>query len=76
MIVVHNQLPSIDPMRSQGGHRRGYESEHATMRRLHREHVAQERARGRAQRTPATPLSERIFTGPAAAIMALVGLRR
>ena len=73
---MYNHLPHIDPMRSSGGRHRAYESEHATMRRVHREHVAQERARGRAERAPATPLAERILTGPAAAIMALVGLRR
>ena len=73
---MYSHLPNIDPMRSSGGRHRGYESEPATMRRIHREHVAGERARGRAERTSAAPLAERILGGPAAAIMALVGLRR
>ena len=73
---MYNHLPHIDPMRSSGGRHRAYESEHATMRRVHREHVAEERARVRAERTASPSRAERIFSGPAATIMALVGLRR
>jgi hypothetical protein len=73
---VYSQLPNIDPMRSSGGRHRAHESEHATMRRVHREHIAEERARVRAERTTSAPRAERILSGPAAAIMALVGLRR
>lgn len=73
---MYNHLPNIDPMRSPGGRRSAHESEHATMRRVHREHVAEERARGRAERTSSAPPAERILSRPAAALMALVGLRR
>jgi hypothetical protein len=73
---VYNHLPNIDPMRSSGGRHRAHESEHATMRRVHREQVAEERARIRTERAASPPRAERIFSGPAAAIMALVGLRR
>ena len=73
---MYNQLPNIDPTRSLDGRRRRRESEDATMRRRHREHVAEERARARAEQAPAAPLAERILTGPATAILALVGLRK
>jgi hypothetical protein len=73
---VYNHLPNIDPTRSLDGRHRRSESEHATMRRIHREHVAQERAREVDAGAPRVPLGERILSGPAAAIMARVGLRR
>jgi hypothetical protein len=72
---VYNHLPNIDPTRSLDGRHRRPESERATMRRLHREHVACERARVDVK-APRVPLTERILTGPAAAIMTFVGLRR
>jgi hypothetical protein len=72
---VYNHLPRIDPTRSLDGGHRASESEQAALRRLHREHVAAERARG-AEQPPATPLTERILTRPAAALLALVGIRR
>jgi hypothetical protein len=72
---MYNHLPRVDPTRSLDGGRRARESEQAALQRLHREHVAANRARG-AVRRPATPLTRRILAGPTAAILALVGMRR
>ena len=73
---MHNHLPSIDPGRSHGGRHRRFEREHETMRRRHREHLAEERARRAGEQPPAVGLAERVFFGPAAAFMSMVGLRR
>ncbi|MDX6561095.1 MAG: hypothetical protein QOD65_909 [Gaiellales bacterium] len=72
---MYSHLPDVDPTRSLDGRHRTAESEPATMRRIHRETVAAERAQ-RGEQAPAVPLAERILSGPAAAIMAFVGLRR
>jgi hypothetical protein len=71
---MYNHLPGVDPTRSLDGGHRAREGEQAALQRLHREHVAANRARGAAR--PAAPLTRRILAGPTAAILALVGMRR
>ena len=63
---MHHHLPRVDPTRSLDGGRRARESEEAALWRLHREHVAATRRPAGEQR-PATPLTQRLFTGPTAA---------
>ena len=73
---MYNHLPKVDPTRSLDGRRHPPYDERAELRRLHREHVAAERARARQQPQPA-PLPERgVLPGPAAAILALLFSRR
>jgi hypothetical protein len=69
---MYNHLPRVDPTRSLDGGHRAPESERAALRRLHREHVGAERARG-AQQPPAIPLTTRLFTLPTAALQYLRG---
>lgn len=71
---MYNHLPRVDPTRSLDGGRRAREREEAALWRLHREHVAATRAPGDEQR-PATPLTQRLFTRPAAAWYFLRGRR-
>jgi hypothetical protein len=72
---VYNHLPKVDPTRSLDGRRHSPHDERAELRRLHREHVAAERAQAR-QQAPTAPLPERVLSGPAGAILALLGARR
>ncbi len=72
---MYNHLPKIDPTRSLDGPRRPSRSEEATMRRMHREQVAAERAlQGEPQ--PGLPSAARRIARPVALLIGLVGTRR
>jgi hypothetical protein len=75
---VYNHLPKVDPTRSLDGRRHSPHDERAELRRLHREHMAAERAKAKAWSDvpPSAPFPERLVSGPAAAILALLGARR
>lgn len=75
---MYNHLPKVDPTRSLDGRRHSPHDERAELRRLHREHVAAERAQAKAwSGVPSrAPFPERLVSGPAAAILALLGSRR
>ena len=73
---MHNHLPKVDSTRSFGGSHRSPRSEAAEMRRIHREHVAAERARN-AEGAPVVPRAAgRGFARPVAALLGLVATRR
>lgn len=73
---MYNHLPKVDSTRSFEGSHRSPRSEAAELRRMHREHVAAERARN-AEQTPDAPVSGgRGFARPVAALLGLVATRR
>jgi hypothetical protein len=73
---VYNHLPQIDPTRSlDGRHRRSPRDEEEALRHMHRAHVAAERKRAKERPSPSR-FPERLVSGPAAAVLALMGMRR
>jgi hypothetical protein len=73
---MYNHLPKVDSTRSFEGSHRSPRSESAELRRMHREHVAAERARN-AEGTPDAPVAAgRGIARPVAVLWGLVGIRR